>query len=211
MKKQKLIDAAMLMVWRRSPHDPKFNLGTQAIQALALPANPTTPTICVANAIAGSEDTMPKSFDEWADAVTTEANRFNKQTSMASPEESNTKDTNPKTAFGAAKPSVSNIPAPALFMLGIVMALGAKKYGPLNWRTDPVSYSTYFNGMMRHAMSAWDGEDIDPESGVLHMAHAAANCMILIDAALQGTLIDDRPTKGTLSDFLIANTKVIQK
>jgi hypothetical protein len=45
---------------------------------------------------------------------------------------------------------------------------------------------------MRH-LNAWrDGEDLDPESGISHIAHIATSCNILMDAAVCGTLQDDR-------------------
>ena len=45
---------------------------------------------------------------------------------------------------------------------------------------------------MRH-LNAWrDGEDLDPESGLSHIAHIATSCNILLDAAACGTLQDDR-------------------
>ncbi len=119
------------------------------------------------------------------------------------------KDTNPKTQYGLAKPSLTYVPPVALFEVGRVMEIGAAKYGPMNWRVDPVSYSTYINGALRHLMQAWDGQDFDYETKLRHIAHAAANLMILLDAEAQGTLFDDRPKAGTLEDYLQNNTKAI--
>jgi hypothetical protein len=46
--------------------------------------------------------------------------------------------------------------------------------------------------MMRH-LNAWrDGEDLDPESGISHLAHIACSCNILLDADYCDTLQDDR-------------------
>jgi len=120
------------------------------------------------------------------------------------------KDTNPKTQYGLAKPSLTNVPPVGLFEVGRVMALGAEKYGSMNWRDDPVSYSTYVNGALRHLLEAWDGNDFDFESQLPHLAHAAANLLILLDAKAQGTLFDDRPTAGTLGGYLKTHTKPIE-
>lgn len=75
------------------------------------------------------------------------------------------------------------------------MALGAAKYGPFNWNDKPIDASTYYSAAMRHLMSWYTGEDRDPESGALHLAHARACLAILIDSQLTCTLIDDRPKK----------------
>lgn len=105
-------------------------------------------------------------------------------------------DSNPKTAYGIKKPSMHLIPGTALMMLAKVMALGAKKYGAFNWRDQPVSASTYISAAFRHLYQWFDGEDIDPESGAPHLAHAMACMAILLDAYAQGTLLDDRPKAG---------------
>jgi hypothetical protein len=117
------------------------------------------------------------------------------------------KDTNPKTAYGLAKPGLENVPPIPLYMVGQVMRMGAEKYGPMNWRDDPVSLSTYYNATLRHLFEMWDGQDRDMDSLLPNLALAAANLFILMDAQHQGTLIDDRPTKGTLNTFIRQHTK----
>ena len=116
-------------------------------------------------------------------------------------------DDNPKTRFGVAKPSVTLIPGPALIHCALAFRDGATKYGPANWRVDPVTASTYTDAAFRHLLDYWDGEDRASDSGVLHLAHAMACLAILIDAQEQGTLKDDRPTKGTPPRVIEENTR----
>lgn len=120
------------------------------------------------------------------------------------------KDTNPKTVYGEAKPSLSLIPGPALIEVAMAMREGRTKYGSMNWRDDPVSSTTYADAALRHLFQWLDGEDRCPKSGALHLAHLAANAMILIDASLQSTLIDDRPPAGTTSAAIDRNTRPIK-
>lgn len=104
---------------------------------------------------------------------------------------------NPKDAIGRSKPSICSIPSTALAQQAIVHMLGSKKYGFYNWRTVPkVSCMTYLDAMERHLRKYLDGEDIDPESGVSHLAHIAACCNIVMDASTVGNLHDDRPPKA---------------
>ena len=78
-----------------------------------------------------------------------------------------------------------------------VHKLGAEKYGPFNWRETGVCATTYVAAIMRH-LNAWrDGEDLDPESGISHIAHVACSCNILLDAKHCNTLQDDRYRKPT--------------
>lgn len=80
------------------------------------------------------------------------------------------------------------------------MALGAEKYGAFNWQSSKVDATTYYSAAMRHLMSWFAGEDVDPESGASHLAHVRACMGILIDAAATGQLVDDRPTCGSVAD-----------
>ena len=77
----------------------------------------------------------------------------------------------------------------------LVHKLGSDKYGPYNWRKTGVCASTYVNAILRH-LNAWrDGETLDPESGISHLAHVACSCNILLDADHCSTLQDDRNVK----------------
>ena len=101
-------------------------------------------------------------------------------------------DDNPKTAFGETKPKISSTPVIGTREMGKVFELGAKKYGRYNWRLHTVSATVYYDAAWRH-LSAWfEGEDIDPESGVSHLAHVMACMTILLDAENEGMLNDNR-------------------
>lgn len=119
-------------------------------------------------------------------------------------------DTNPKTKYGKAKPQLGLIPGPALVLIADAFADGAEKYGPANWRVDPVSASTYFNAALRHLFSWYDGERSAADSGCHHLSHAAACLAIVLDAEAQGTLVDDRPTAGKSADLIKELTKDVR-
>ena len=112
-------------------------------------------------------------------------------------------DSNPKTVFGARKPPLHHIPPIALIQLGLAMENGADKYGLFNWREHKVSASVYYDAIMRHLLSFWDGESVDGDhetdddgnplgSCIHHLAHVMACCAILLDALHTGQLNDDR-------------------
>ena len=104
----------------------------------------------------------------------------------------NTQYNDPKGAAGALKTPLGFIPPYAMDQTAWAHKLGAEKYGPFNWRDTGVCASTYINAMMRH-LNAWrDGENLDPESGISHLAHIACSCNILMDADYCDTLQDDR-------------------
>lgn len=118
-----------------------------------------------------------------------------------------TESSNPKKRFGSLKPSVSYIPPVALLELAAVMELGATKYGAHNWVEAPVDFTTYYDAAMRHLMLAFSGEDVDPESKALHVAHVMACCAILTDAIRLGNLVDNRPKTGDVGQAIWRLTK----
>jgi len=104
-----------------------------------------------------------------------------------------TKVPNPKQVHGDKKVKVQYIPPSAIIALGQALGEGGDKYGPFNWRNNPIECLTYIGGCMRHLLAYMDGETIDPEGGKHHLAGALANLAILIDAESMGTMIDNRP------------------
>ena len=109
---------------------------------------------------------------------------------------------NPKDRIGETKPPLHLIPPAAEIQEAIVMGLGARKYGPFNWRSANIRATIYIAAAKRHLAQWLDGQDGDPESGVSHLAHARACLGILLDAAATGHLIDDRPEPGAASELI---------
>ena len=120
----------------------------------------------------------------------------------------------PKGEAGSKKAPMWLLPPVALEQTAWVHKLGNDKYGPFNWRKTGVCATTYVSAIMRH-LNAWrDGEDLDPESGISHIAHVATSCNILMDAAACGTLQDDRnkrPARGFLDQFVAEFEKEMSK
>jgi hypothetical protein len=110
----------------------------------------------------------------------------------------NGKSLDPKGEAGSHKVPLWLVPPEASKQAALVHAHGAKKYGAFNWRATRVCASTYISALQRHFDSWRDGEDNDPESGLSHLAHVAANVNILLDAAACSVLEDDRHKRPTL-------------
>lgn len=108
-------------------------------------------------------------------------------------EDVNTPQTDPKGAAGKMKDQLQLIPTILERETAKALDNGAKKYQPFNWRFSKVESMTYIGAIRRHLNAYFDGEELDPESGAHHLGHIAANCAILLDAAEQRTLEDNRP------------------
>jgi hypothetical protein len=117
------------------------------------------------------------------------------------------KESNPKDAIGIEKTPFSTISMPVMAELGVALLEGALKYGRHNYRAIGVRASVYVDATMRHISSYWEGEDIDPDSGIHHITKAIASLTVLRDAMIRGKVHDDRPT-GTKGFFTALNLKV---
>lgn len=99
-----------------------------------------------------------------------------------------------KAAQGIQKPRLDLIPLNALTYIALGLQEGARKYGSASWREVPsVDLAQYVAATMRHLMAYADGEDIDPESGNPHLAHAMASLAIMVDLIENGNGTDTRP------------------
>lgn len=93
-----------------------------------------------------------------------------------------------------------------------VLTMGAEKYFDRNWENG-LSWTSVLASMKRHIAAIERGEDYDPESGRLHIAHVACNVHFLNAFYYIFPQGDDRPRKylklpkigldidGVLADF----------
>lgn len=100
----------------------------------------------------------------------------------------------------AGKPMPELLPFRALDEVSAVLAYGATKYAPHNWRKG-LAWSRMLGAALRH-LSAWGaGESRDPETGRSHLAHAACCVLFLLDYEVSGeyTAHDDRWKGGPMN------------
>lgn len=110
--------------------------------------------------------------------------------------------TNPKDLVGVTKCPLWLVPPAGNIEEALVFQLGAAKYGPYNWRKNPVKKSIYVSATIRHLYAMMDGEWLDPESGRPHLAHIRANTNIMLDAFVHGNLINDMDFPGDAAAML---------
>ena len=102
----------------------------------------------------------------------------------------------PKATCANKKFSMSSIPPRVLAEVANAMTEGAVKYGYFNYRGITTSGSMYYDAAMRHLMQWFEGEDIDPDSGISHVTKAISGLIVLRDSMMNGTWHDDRPPKS---------------
>jgi hypothetical protein len=84
------------------------------------------------------------------------------------------------------------LPGKALIEIGKVLGHGAKKYDAWNW-TKGIAFSRIIGAVLRHVIAFNEGEDLDPETGLSHIAHVACECLFLLTFVVTGRVeLDDR-------------------
>lgn len=121
------------------------------------------------------------------------------------------KPSNPKDALGIMKVPFSCVPIPVLAEVALGMYEGARKYGRHNYRVIGVRGSVYYDATLRHVTAWWEGEDLDPDSGINHISKAIASLVVLRDAMMQNKFVDDRPpcTGGSWQESINSQVKVL--
>jgi hypothetical protein len=82
--------------------------------------------------------------------------------------------------FDSDKPDWTLLPWKQLATVLQVLTLGAKKYAPDNWKYVPDSPQRYSAALFRHLLAVQDGEWLDPETKLPHLAHVVCNALFLM-------------------------------
>ncbi len=94
------------------------------------------------------------------------------------------------------KPPLAMLPSAGIRAVAQVQAFGHKKYHDFHNFRKGIEHSRALSCVIRHVMAHMDGETKDPESGELHLAHAACRLLFLIQNMSDGKDIDDRFKNG---------------
>lgn len=99
--------------------------------------------------------------------------------------------------FDAGKPPMELLSHRALLEAAKVMGEGKNKYGAQNWRAG-LAWSRVIGAAYRHLGAFNDGQDLDPETGLSHVAHLLCCAMFLLEYISTHPEMDDRYKHGKL-------------
>lgn len=116
---------------------------------------------------------------------------------------------NPKDIVGTDKLPLHLWPNTATALGCLAFLEGALKYGRSNFRAVGVQASIYYDALRRHIDAWFEGEDIDPDSGIPHLGKALACLAIIVDAIGAGKLNDDRMYPGGFLNQMRELTPVV--
>ena len=97
------------------------------------------------------------------------------------------------------------LPFGAVDQLVRVLTYGAEKYAPNNWRLVENPIERYKAATLRHLSLYMQGEEVDKESGISHLAHAATNVIFLME--FEKEKFDMKLNEQELINFLKEGSK----
>lgn len=93
------------------------------------------------------------------------------------------------------KPPLDLLSTKALVEVARVLEFGKAKYSAHNWRGG-LAFSRVIGAALRHITAFNDGQDVDTETGLSHIAHASCCLMFLLEYIQTHPELDDRYKKG---------------
>lgn len=87
--------------------------------------------------------------------------------------------------YDGEKPKMHLLPPKATLEVAKVLTFGAQKYDEENWRKLDNLQARYSSGALRHIFAHIDKEELDPESGLSHLAHAICCLMFKLEIELE--------------------------
>ena len=93
--------------------------------------------------------------------------------------------------YDSAKPRMNLLPPKAIIEVSKVLTFGAEKYDAENWRKLDDLQNRYTAGALRHIFAHMDGEQLDPETNLSHLAHALCCLLFKLEIELENDMIEE--------------------
>ena len=87
--------------------------------------------------------------------------------------------------YDSEKPRMNLLPPKAIVEISKVLTFGAAKYDAENWRKLDDLQNRYTAGALRHIFAHMDGEELDPETNLSHLAHAMCCLLFKLEIELE--------------------------
>lgn len=118
---------------------------------------------------------------------------------------------NPKKLYGDKKPPLHLLPLAGMVHQSLAHMDGDLKYGFENWNDKAVEKLTYIGAALRHLELYKYGETHTRDTGVHNLGGVMACCAILLDAELNGMLIDNTKHSKATCDLLHNAEVIVEK
>ena len=99
--------------------------------------------------------------------------------------------------YDSEKPKMNLLPPKAIVEISKVLTFGASKYDAENWRKLDDLQNRYTAGALRHIFAHMDGEELDPETNLSHLAHAMCCLLFKLEIELENAKIEEEKPRET--------------
>tara|TARA_B100001094_G_scaffold172014_1_gene166324 strand:- start:9041 stop:9463 length:423 start_codon:yes stop_codon:yes gene_type:complete len=103
--------------------------------------------------------------------------------------------------YDGGKPQLYLLPPKSINEVGKVLTFGAEKYDPHNWRKVDDLQNRYTSAALRHIFAHIDGEDVDEETGLSHLAHAMCCLLFKLEDQLIGESEEERTRETDTREY----------
>jgi hypothetical protein len=108
--------------------------------------------------------------------------------------------------FDTGKAQIHLVPPDFIVAVARVLEFGAGKYGEWNWQKG-LRLSRIYDSTLRHMLAWQKGEDLDPESKLPHVWHAACNTAFMTWFLQHKPELDDRQKNEKVRKLAGAGSK----
>ena len=98
--------------------------------------------------------------------------------------------------YDSEKPKMNLLPPKAMVEISKVLTFGAAKYDAENLRKLDDLQNRYTAGALRHIFAHMDGEELDPETNLSHLAHAMCCLLFKLEIELEERLKKEEPREA---------------
>jgi len=107
--------------------------------------------------------------------------------------------------YDGEKPRMHLLPPKSMVEVAKVLTFGAKKYDEHNWRKLENLQNRYTSGALRHIFAHNDGEQLDDESDLSHLAHAICCLLFKLEIELENgrneKSKEERPRESNIGEY----------
>ena len=93
------------------------------------------------------------------------------------------------------------LPPKSILEVGKVLTYGAEKYDAENWRKVDDLQNRYTSAALRHIFAHIDGEKLDEETGLSHLAHAMCCLLFKLEDELLGESEKERTRETDAGEY----------
>ena len=103
--------------------------------------------------------------------------------------------------YDSEKPKMNLLPPKAIVEISKVLTFGAAKYDAENWRKLDDLQNRYTAGALPHIFAHMDGEELDPETNLSHLAHAMCCLLFKLEIELEnGKSKEEEPRETDVTE-----------